>query len=251
MTKELEESLPVHSIESFGTHDGPGIRLVIFLQGCNLKCLYCQNPDTIEMKGAGTPTTNHSIVERAKKMKGYFGDEGGVTFSGGEPMLYSQQLIPLFKALKAEGIHTNIDTNGIVSSVAAQRLIEEYADLVMFDVKSTTEQGFQQIAGVRGLKQMLKNIALREASQKPYWLRYVLVPGYTDSDESIDFLIDTFSQNRYLEKLEILPYHKLGKYKWESLGMKYQLEDVEENTPDQIEKVRKQLFPHFKEVKVK
>ncbi|WP_321372463.1 pyruvate formate-lyase-activating protein [uncultured Draconibacterium sp.] len=245
-----ENKLIVHSIESFGTHDGPGIRLVVFLQGCNLQCKYCQNADTIALKG-GTPTEFESLVKRAGNMKTYFGDDGGVTVSGGEPMLQSKALIPFFEALKKEGIHSNIDTNGLIRTPEAQHLISDLSDLVMFDVKATTEEGFKSITGAKGLSRLLENIQLREQSQKPYWLRYVLVPDYTDSDESLKWLIETFSGNKYLEKFEILPYHKLGTYKWESLGMDYQLKDVKENTPEQIDRAFEMLKPHFKDVIVK
>lgn len=245
-----QDSLIVHSIESFGTHDGPGLRLVVFLQGCNIKCKYCQNPDTIALKG-GTVTGLYELVKRAKNMITYFDNEGGVTVSGGEPLLQSKSLISFFEALKAEGIHTNIDTNGTVRTKEAQHLIAELSDLIMFDVKSSTEEGFLSLVGSRGLKQLMANIELREKSQKPYWLRYVLVPGYTNDNASLQWLVDTFSTNKYLEKVEVLPYHKLGKHKWESLGMKYQLDEVEENTKEQLNTVSEFLTPHFKEVVVK
>ena len=245
-----ERTLLVHSVESFGTHDGPGIRLVIFLQGCNIKCLYCQNPDTITIKG-GTETSIDSLVRRAKNMKAYFGDDGGVTISGGEPMLQSKAVISFFEALKAENIHTNIDTNGTVRTPEALTLISELSDLIMFDVKSTTEEGFESLTGVKRLQASLSNIRLREESQLPFWLRYVLIPGITDSEASMDWLIQQFSEMKYLERLEILPYHKLGAYKWESLGMQYQLKDVKENTPEQIEQAEKKLIPHFKNVIIK
>uniref|UniRef100_UPI003217A550 pyruvate formate-lyase-activating protein n=1 Tax=uncultured Draconibacterium sp. TaxID=1573823 RepID=UPI003217A550 len=247
---QSELILNVHSIESFGTHDGPGIRLVVFLQGCNIQCKYCQNADTIVMKG-GTATEPESLVKRAVNMKTYFGEDGGVTVSGGEPMLQSKALIPFFQALKAEGIHSNIDTNGMIRTPEAQYLISELADLVMFDVKGTSEENFKSMVGAKGLGRLMENIDLREQSKKPYWLRYVLVPGYTDSCDSLNWLIDTFSGNKYLEKLEILPYHKLGTYKWESLGMEYQLKDVNENTPEQIDRAFEKLKPHFKEVIIK
>ncbi len=242
-----EKTLLVHSIESFGTHDGPGIRLVIFLQGCNIKCLYCQNPDTIVLKG-GTKTTIDSLVRRAKNMKIYFGEDGGVTISGGEPMLQSKAIIPFFEALKAENIHTNIDTNGTVRTPEALTLISGLSDLIMFDVKSTSEEGFEALTGARKLQASLNNIKLREESQLPFWLRYVLIPGITDSDHSINWLIQQFSEMNYLERLEILPYHKLGAYKWESLGMQYQLKDVNENTPEQIETAKNVLKRYFKNV---
>lgn len=247
---QTENTLSVHSIESFGTHDGPGIRLVVFLQGCNLKCLYCQNPDTINLKGGNT-TEIEALVKRACNMKNYFGDDGGVTVSGGEPMLQSKALIPFFEALKAENIHTNIDTNGVVRTPEAQKLISELSDLVMFDVKATTEEGFQSLTGVSRLQAMLSNIRLREENQRPFWLRYVLVPGFTDDENSLDWLIEQFSEMNYLERFEILPYHKLGEYKWEALGMQYQLKDVAENTAEQLERIEKKLKPHFKKVIVK
>lgn len=244
---ETSPQLKVHSIESFGTHDGPGIRLVVFLQGCNLKCLYCQNADTIKHEG-GQLIELDEIVRRAVNMKTYFGQKGGVTVSGGEPLLQSKTLVPLFQKLKAEGIHTNIDTNATVSNVYAQELIGELSDLVMFDIKHTTEAGFENLTGRNGLQTAIELISLREKSRKPYWLRYVFIPGYTNKPEYLQWLIDQFSGNKFLERVEILPYHKLGQYKWEALGEKYQLEDVRENTPAEVEQARAMLDGHFKEV---
>ncbi len=245
-----EYFLKIHSIESFGTHDGPGIRLVIFLQGCNIECMYCQNPDTITLKG-GNITEISDLVRRAVNMKTYFGEDGGVTVSGGEPLLHSKALVPFFKALKAEGIHTNIDTNGTICTPSAIELMSSISDLVMFDIKATSEDDFYRMVGSRGLQKVLNNIEMREENEKPYWLRYVLVPGYSDSDEQTQWLIDTFKNHKHLEKIEVLPYHKLGEYKWESLGMEYRLKGVEENTPEQLEAVYQKLAPHFKEVKIK
>lgn len=238
--------LKVHSIESFGTHDGPGIRLVVFLQGCNLKCLYCQNADTIKNEG-GTQISLDEIVRRAVNMKTYFGKTGGVTVSGGEPLLQSKTLIPLFRRLRAEGIHTNIDTNATVATAYARELISSLSDLVMFDIKHTTGEGFGQLTGFNGLQTAIDLISLREQSQKPYWLRYVLIPGITGSDESLHWIGRQFGQNRFLERVEILPYHKLGQYKWEALGETYPLEGVPENTPEQIghaKTILKQYFGH-------
>ena len=246
----MGKDLRIHSIESFGTHDGPGIRMVIFLQGCNLKCLYCQNADTIPF-GKGTIYSNEDIVKRALNMKSYFGTQGGITFSGGEPLMQSASLIPLIEQLKAKGIHINIDTNGTILTEEAKRITTELADLVMFDVKHTNNEGFSKIAKYDGVARLLENIHLREKSQKPYWLRYVLVPGYTDSDTSLNKLVELFAENSYLEKLEILPYHKLGKHKWEMLHWEYELNNVEENTPEQLAKVEKFLIGKFKNVIIK
>ncbi|MFV0377511.1 MAG: pyruvate formate-lyase-activating protein [Mangrovibacterium sp.] len=239
--------LKVHSIESFGTHDGPGIRLVVFLQGCNLKCLYCQNADTIAHEG-GRLVDLDEIVRRAVNMKTYFGQHGGVTISGGEPLLQSKNLIHLFERLKGEGIHTNIDTNATVAGRDAQKLISSLADLVMFDVKHTSDTGFAQLTGHKALQTAVKLIQLREEAQKPFWLRYVLVPGYTDADESLRWLGEQFGKLRFLERLELLPYHKLGQYKWEALGERYQMEAVPENRPEQIEYAQRLLSNYFAQV---
>jgi len=241
--------LKIHSIESFGTHDGPGIRMVIFLQGCNLKCLYCHNPDTIPTKG-GNIYNIEELVRRAENMKPYFGKLGGVTVSGGEPLIQSKALIPLFKALKEKGIHTNIDTNGSILADDTIILLDEYADLIMIDIKHTNEKGYNQLTGGKGLDKAFKLIRHREASQKPYWLRYVLLPGYTDNHEEMIELGKKCKDLVYLEKIEIQPYHKLGTHKWEVLGEKYQLEHINENTPEQLEKVKEILTPYFKEVKI-
>jgi len=239
------DMLNIHSIESFGTHDGPGIRLVVFLQGCNLKCLYCQNGDTIKNEG-GRLIETEELVRRAVNMKTYFGKTGGVTVSGGEPLLQSKKLIPLFERLRQEGIHTNIDTNATVSNVYSQQLISELSDLVMFDMKNTTSDGFEKLTGRDGLQTALDLIALREKSQKPYWLRYVLIPGYTDHPDQLNWLGKKLGTNTWLERVELLPYHKLGEYKWEALGEKYQLTDVSENTPEQIQQAHEILKKYFK-----
>lgn len=243
------EKLNIHSIESFGTHDGPGIRMVLFLQGCNIKCLYCHNPDTINIKG-GSEMDIEDLVDRAVKMKSYFGKKGGLTVSGGEPLLQSKALVPFFKRLREEGIHTNIDTNGTVNTSASSELISELSDLVMFDLKNVSEDGFESLTGVRGLETLLANIRLREQAQKPYWIRYVVVPGITDQESSLQWLIDNLSAFEHLERLQLIPYHKLGVHKWETLGWKYELVDVREHTQEEIEAIQAFLSEHFRTVTI-
>jgi len=241
--------LKVHSIESFGTHDGPGIRMVVFLQGCNLKCLYCHNPDTITLQG-GNQYDIDALVKRAINMKPYFGKLGGVTVSGGEPLLQSKALIQFFTALQQEGIHTNIDTNGSIFNENTIKLIDDYADLLMIDIKHTSEDGYNQLTSGKGIHTALKLIQHREHSKKPFWLRYVLIPGYTDSTEQLTKLANTYTNFQHCEKIEIQPYHHLGVHKWEALGELYQLKNVKENSAEQIDKVKTILTPHFKEVKI-
>ncbi|MDC1106264.1 pyruvate formate-lyase-activating protein [Prolixibacteraceae bacterium] len=243
------ESLSVHSIESFGTHDGPGVRMIIFTQGCKFKCLYCHNPDTIPMD-KGTKYELEDLVRRAINMKGYFGKLGGVTVSGGEPLIHSKGLIPLFKRLKGEGIHTNIDTNGRILNAHTKELIDNYADLVMLDIKHINNEWHKKITGGHEVTYPLRFAEHREASGKPMWIRYVLVPGWTDQPEYLHELGNHFKDYQTIEKIEIQPYHQLGVHKWESLGWKYQLSDVEENSDEQLLKAKEILSEYFKEVKV-
>lgn len=239
----------VHSIESFGTQDGPGLRLVYFLQGCKFKCLYCHNPDTIPMDGGLTYKLDH-LMKRAINMKGYFGAKGGITVSGGEPLIQSKELIPLFQRFKEEGIHTNIDTNGRVLNEYTKELLDNYADLVMLDVKHMDPTWHKKLTGMDNAN-TLRFAEYREQSGKPMWLRYVLVPGYSDQEEHLHALGQHFKDYKTIEKIELLPYHQLGVHKWEELGWKYELLDVEENTQEQIDRATSILSTYFKEVKVK
>lgn len=223
--------------------------MVIFLQGCKLKCLYCHNPDTIETSG-GMEYEVEELVKMAIRMKPYFRKMGGVTVSGGEPLLQSKELIPFFKRLKEEGIHTNVDTNGRILNNFTKELIDEYADLVMLDIKHMTEEGYEYITGMR-LKETTFNFAAhREASGKKMWLRYVLIPGITNKPELLHAMGKHFKDYKTIEKIEIQPYHKLGIHKWEALGWEYQLKDARENTEAEIEAASTILSQYFKEVKI-
>ena len=239
----------MHSIESFGTHDGPGVRMVLFLQGCKLKCLYCHNPDTIDTLG-GKEYHVDELVEMALKLKPYFGKKGGVTVSGGEPLLQSKALIPFFKRLKAEGIHTNIDTNGRLLNHFTEELLDEYADLVMLDIKHMTEEGYEYITGQRNKETTFNFAKHREASGKKMWLRYVLIPGITNTPNLLHAMGAYFKDYKTIEKIELQPYHKLGIHKWEALGWEYQLNDARENTQEEINAAKEILQNYFKEVKV-
>lgn len=245
---QKEVMLNVHSIESFGTHDGPGIRMVVFLQGCNLKCLYCHNPDTIAIK-TGTPHNINDLVRRAVNLKSYFGNTGGVTVSGGEPLLQTKAIYSFFEALHQQGIHTNIDTNGSVFNNDVARLLDNYTDLVMIDVKHMNADGYERITGNADRQAIQRLVEHREASKKPFWLRYVLIPGYTDAPNHLHLLGQTYGGCRYLEKIELQPYHRLGIHKWEALGEKYGMEGTPENTPQQIARAQQILSQYFKEVK--
>lgn len=219
----------VHSFESFGTVDGPGIRNVIFLQGCHFRCLYCHNPDTWEEKG-GTPTSVQELFSRIVRYKPYFESSGGgVTISGGEPLLQTAFVAGLFSLLKKEGIHTCLDTAGwLPPSVEHSSLMEliGLTDLVLLDIKHTDENQHKALTGQTGLK-TLEFARLLEKHHIPVWLRYVIVPGYTDRPKDLEAFRELAFGLSNVEKVEYLPFHKLGEYKWEALGLPYRLGRVE------------------------
>ena len=225
--------LKVHSYESMGTYDGPGIRLVVFLQGCPFKCLYCANPDTITFDG-GTPTETEEIVNMAISQKPFFGRRGGVTFSGGEPTAQAQDLLPLVDRLKEEGIHVCIDTNGGIFTPSVEELFKK-VDLVLLDIKQFNDSRHEALTG-RSNAQTLKTAQWLEDNEKPFWLRYVLVPGISDFEEDIRALGEHFKGFKMLQRVEILPYHTLGKHKYESLGWEYKLSETPHNTPEQLDR---------------
>lgn len=239
--------LKVHSYESMGTFDGPGLRLVVFLQGCNFACLYCANPDTITTKG-GTPTDIEEIVGMAISQKAFFGKKGGVTISGGEPTLQAKWLIPLFKRLKEEGINTCIDSNGSFLNDDVKKLLK-YVDLVLLDIKHIDDDQHRKVTKQSNRKTLEFADYLKNNNIK-VWLRYVLVPGLTNQDEWLAKLGQHFKDYPNIERLEILPYHTLGKHKYEHLNMKYELEGIPENTKEQLKHAKELLKPFFKKVVV-
>ena len=234
--------IKVHSYESMGTYDGPGLRLVVFLQGCPFRCLYCANPDTISFDG-GTPTEAEAIVKMAVNQKPFFGKRGGVTFSGGEPTSQAQGLIPLVDMLHEEGIHVCIDTNGGVWNTAVEQLMSK-VDLVLLDVKQMNPSRHESLTGRSNLR-TLETAKWLEDNNKPFWLRYVLVPGISDFEDDIKALGEHFKDYRMLQRVEVLPYHTLGIHKYETLGQEYLLKDTKTNTPEQIEKARNLLETYF------
>lgn len=237
----------VHSIETFGTHDGPGIRLVIFVQGCQFRCLYCANPDTLPIKG-GTMISLDEIIQKAEKQKPYFGKHGGVTISGGEPLLQRDILIHLFDRLQHLGIHTALDSNGRLLDAAAKQLMDK-TDLLLLDVKHIDNEWHKKLTTLSN-QNVLKVGAYREETGKPMWLRYVLVPGWTDQPEYLHQLGQHFQNYKTIEKIEIQPFHQLGQHKWEMLGKPYQLSDVPPAPRETVDMAREIFKQYFKEVKV-
>ena len=228
-----------------GTYDGPGLRLVVFLQGCPFRCLYCANPDTISFDG-GKQTDTEEIVKMAVSQKPFFGKRGGVTFSGGEPTVQAKALSPLFDRLHDEGVNICLDTNGGVWNHDVEELLMK-TDLVLLDVKQINPERHESLTG-RSNTQTLKTAQWLEEHKKPFWLRYVLVPGISDFEEDIRALGEHFKGYGMLQRVEILPYHTLGMHKYESLGQEYQLKETPHNTPEQLDRAKRLFGEYFDNV---
>ena len=236
--------LRIHSLETFGTHDGPGLRMVVFVQGCQFRCVYCQNPDTIDVKG-GTLVEIDELVKRAIRQKNYFGDIGGVTVSGGEPLLQRNKLTTFFKLLHEQGINTCLDSNGRLNTPEAHQLLE-HTDLLLLDVKHINDDLHHKLTGQTN-KNTLGLAAWREQSGKKMWLRYVLVPGWTDQEIYLEEWAQHFANYKSVERVEIIPFHQLGMHKWELLQMEYPLK----NTPipnNDLKTSTKEIFEKYFEL---
>ncbi|WP_202710835.1 pyruvate formate-lyase-activating protein [Sporosalibacterium faouarense] len=233
----------IHSIETCGTVDGPGIRVVVFTQGCPLRCQYCHNPDTWKLED-GKEVSVDELMADIKKYKSYMNfSGGGITASGGEPLLQSDFIKELFKRCKEEGIHTALDTSGFVNLNTAKKVLE-YTDLVLLDIKSFNSKLYKDLTGVSNEPTIQLAKYLSEANI-PIWIRYVLVPNLTDKTEDIRDLARFLSTLKSIEKVELLPFHKMGEYKWEELGYEYKLKDTETPSNKTIENVKK-IFSDFK-----
>lgn len=241
-------NIRVHSYESMGTFDGPGLRYVVFLQGCPFRCLYCANPDTIDVTGEAKLTPPEYILSQAFLLKPFFGKKGGVTFSGGEPTLQAEALIPLCRKLKELCIHICIDTNGGIWNRYVEELLE-VVDLVLLDVKEFNNTRHRQITG-RDNRQTLQTAEWLEQHGRPFWLRYVLVPGLSDFEEDLRALGEHFRDYTQLQRVELLPYHTLGVHKYESMQMEYKLKGTPENTPEQLQKAEEILRIYFPQLVV-
>ena len=229
----------VHSIESFGTVDGPGIRFVLFLQGCGLKCKYCHNRDTWDPNG-GELKSLDEIFNKILRYKNYIFPNGGVTITGGEPLLQYEFLIELFKKLKKQGIHTCIDTSGMVVINDKIKELISLTDLFLLDIKHINPEKCKELVGMPNEREL--NFARYLSDNgKQMWIRQVLVPGITDKNEDLIELKNFLSELKTVDKVEILPYHKMGKFKWEKLGVNYELENVREASQEDVQRAKKIL----------
>ncbi len=219
----------VHSFESFGSVDGPGVRFIVFLQGCKMRCCYCHNPDSWKIKG-GTAYTAEEVLQRALRFKSYWGKDGGITVSGGEPLLQLDFLLEFFKLCKAEKIHTAIDTAAGPFTrsepfLCRFRELMDYTDLLIIDIKEMDPVKHKHLTKVSN-ENILDCILFTNEIQKPVWIRHVLIPEITDDKESLNKLSSFIKPLDNVERVEILPYHSIGRYKWQALGLPYLLDDV-------------------------
>ena len=244
----------IHSTESFGSVDGPGIRFLIFLQGCHMRCRYCHNPDTWkigtsgnagEVCHAGTATTVDELLNKAERYRSYWGPEGGITVSGGEALLQIDFLIDLFEEAHRRGINTCLDT-------AAQPFTREEpffskferlmksTDLILLDIKHIDCEKHRWLTG-HSNENILDCARYLSDIEKPVWIRHVLVPGITDDEEQLKQLRQMIGTLKNIKKVEVLPYHTLGTFKWKQLGVPYSLEDVPTPTNEQVARAREIL----------
>lgn len=234
----------VHSLESFGAADGPGVRFLIFLQGCRMRCRFCHNADTWALQ-ENQLFSAEELLKKALRYRSYWGADGGITVSGGEPLLQIDFLIEFFRLAKAGGIHTAIDTAGQPFTreepfFGKFRELMEVTDLLLLDIKEMDPEKHRILTGWdnRNILDMARYLS---DMKKPVWIRHVLVPGYSDCDEDLKRLRTFLDILENVERVEVLPYHTLGAFKWKELGYEYPLEGIDPPEPARVENARKIL----------
>lgn len=231
----------IHSFQSLGTVDGPGVRAVVFMQGCPLRCACCHNPDTWDVHG-GKQVTTDELRHRIRRCRPYFGKEGGVTVSGGEPLMQAAFVAELFRALKTDGIHTALDTAGCVWNADVQALLD-VTDLVLLDYKYTNDEDYLRYTGMKrqAVDRFLSEL---QARGKATWLRHVYIPGLNDNDESIRRLCELRKTYSCVQRIELLPFRRLCLEKYQSMGINFPLANTPEPTPEHIAALRAR-FPEL------
>lgn len=224
----------IHSIETFGTVDGPGIRYILFFQGCPLRCKYCHNRDTWDTKSGKEYTVDEIITDALKYTSFMKFSGGGITASGGESTLQPEFLSELFKKAKENDIHTCLDTSGFVDIKTIDPILDN-TDLVLLDLKHMVEEKSIDLTGV-GMDKALKLARHLDSRNIPVWIRHVLVPGITDDTNNLEKLGQFVATLKNVERFELLPYHSMGIHKWENLGIDYELKDVPDASKEDIKK---------------
>ena len=234
----------VHSLETFGLVDGPGVRTVVFLQGCRMRCRYCHNPETWSMSG-GEEWTAKDLFNRVYRYRTYWKNNGGITVSGGEPLLQIDFLLEFFALAKAKGIHTTLDTAGNPFTreepfFGKFRKLMELTDLVMLDFKEMDGVRHKELTGVAN-DNILDLARYLSDTGKDMWIRHVLVPGLTDDEDGLRRTADFIRSLNTVQRVEVLPYHTLGLFKWQKLGIPYPLPDAVPPTPEQVKRAEELL----------
>lgn len=229
----------IHSFQSLGASDGPGVRYVVFMQGCNLRCGCCHNPDTWAYEG-GKEYSPEEVFSRLIRFKDYFGKDGGITVSGGEPLLQACFVRELFALCKKEGIHTCLDTSGSIINGEVLSLLE-VCDLVMLDVKYTDEEKYSRFVGC-SLDKPLEFLEILQSKNIPTWIRQVTIPALNDDEENIIKLRDIAKSHPCVEKVELLPFRKMCKTKYDSLGIPFEFDIYDTPTAETMKKLNEILL---------
>lgn len=234
----------IHSVESFGSADGPGVRYIVFLKGCNMRCQYCHNPDTWAKDG-GELMTSEEVLKKALRYKTYWKEKGGITVSGGEALLQIDFVTELFRLAKEKGVNTCLDTSGNPFSLEEPFKskfdeLMKYTDLFMLDIKHMDDAAHRKLTGQTN-QNILEMAAYLSDHGKAMWIRHVLVPGITTEEDELHRLRSFLDTLKTVERVEVLPYHTLGVFKWKELGIPYQLEGVDPPTKEQIDRAKEIL----------
>lgn len=238
--KDSNIKASIDSIETFGLVDGPGIRVVVFFNGCKLRCKYCHNPEMWTKREDNY--TPEQLVEKIKRNKNYFGEKGGVTFSGGEPLLHSKFIIETAKLLKKENINIALDTAGVGNGDYEELL--NYVDLILLDIKHIENNGYKDITGLE-LKEVENFIQTSNKLNKKVWIRQVIVPGIMDNDDYINSLVEYLKHIKNIERVDFLPYHRLGREKYLSLNIPYPYEDKEDMDKEKCDELYQKFIKKF------
>ncbi len=229
----------IHSWELVTAVDGPGTRMTVFFAGCPLRCLYCHNPDTMKMKD-GETVASEELLRRILRYKPIFdATGGGLTISGGEVLMQPAFAATILAGAKAAGIHTTIDTSGFLGAACTDEMLDDI-DLVLLDVKSGDEETYRRVTGQRLQPTLDFGRRLSDKGIET-WIRFVLVPGLTDDVENVERVAEYAASLSSVTRVEVLPFHQMGRDKWENLGMRYELEDTEPPTNEETERVRNQF----------